>query len=108
MKKRFSLLTGVIALSAIALMGCSNGYRTVTTAVSGKDYTGCHSGSIYLFSFSSDTNTVSVTKDSSISTGSYSLLSTTLRVATADVSMIMEYDPGNDCLIYEKDTFSKR
>lgn len=108
MKKRFSLLASVVALSAITLMGCSNGFHATTTAVSGKEYSGNHSGALYIFSFSPNSNSVAVTKDSITSSGNYSLSSTTLKITTIDVAMTMEYDPGSDCLIYGKDKFRKQ
>ena len=109
MKKRFSLLASVVALSAITLMGCSNGFHATTTAVSGKEYSGFHSGALYVFSFASSSNSVVVTKDTSASAGSYSMTNTTLKIKTAaDGTMIMEYDPGNDCLIFQNDKFRKQ
>ncbi len=109
MKKRISLLAGVVALSAITLMGCSNGFHThtTTTAVSGKRYSGFYSGTTYLFSFAPDTDEVFITKDSSITPGRYSLSSTTLKVRTSEGPMIMEYDPGSDSLTYETAKFYK-
>ena len=109
MKKRFSLLASVVALSAITLMGCSNGFHThaTTTAVSGKKYSGFYSGTTYVFSFASDTDSVLVTKDSSISPGWYSLSNTTLKVRTSEDTMSMEYDPGSDSLTYKTAKFYK-
>ena len=109
MKKKFSFLIALMVLSAFTFMGCANVFNAeedVNTAVSGKVYTGVHSGEIYSLSFSKSKNSVIVTEGSSTTTGSYSLSGSSLSVTANNKTVNMTYDTDNDCIYYGSSTLS--